>query len=73
MLVTIPNGASVDPFLLAAGMNSKWLKRCCVEPAELFDEPWCLFDRHEFQLSVAKAFRAPPDHRAVRLSRLADR
>ena len=57
MLVTIANGAFADPFLVVAGMNSKWLKRRSVEPAELLDEPWCLFDRHEFQLSVAKAFR----------------
>jgi len=37
-----------DPFLVVAGMNSKWLKRRSVEPAELLDEPWCLFDRREF-------------------------
>jgi DNA-binding transcriptional LysR family regulator len=47
-----------DPFLVVAGMNSKWLKRRRVELTELLDEPWCLFDRQEFQLSVAKAFRA---------------
>jgi DNA-binding transcriptional LysR family regulator len=47
-----------DPFLVVAGLNSKWLRRRRVEPAELIDEPWCLFDRHEFLLSVAKAFRA---------------
>jgi hypothetical protein len=58
MLVTIANGAFADPFLVVAGMNSKWLKRRRVEPLNLFDEPWCLFDRHESQLSVAEAFRA---------------
>jgi len=41
-----------DPFLLVAGLNSKWLKRRRIELAELIDEPWCVVD------AVAKAFRA---------------
>jgi DNA-binding transcriptional LysR family regulator len=47
-----------DPFLPVAGLNSKWLKRRRIEPAELINEPWCLFEAHLFLSSIAKAFRA---------------
>jgi DNA-binding transcriptional LysR family regulator len=46
-----------DPFLPVAGLNSKWFKRRRIEPAELIEEPWCLFDGRQFLSSVAKAFR----------------
>jgi DNA-binding transcriptional LysR family regulator len=47
-----------DRFLVVAGLSSKWLKRRRIEPAELIDEPWCLFERRQFLSSIAKTFRA---------------
>src|SRR5262249_4082260 len=47
-----------DPFIVVAGLNSPWLKRRRIEPADLLDEPWCLFDRPQFLSSVATAFHA---------------
>src|SRR5215468_2463802 len=47
-----------DQFVVVAGLASKWRKRRRIEPAELIDEPWCLFDRRQFLLSVAKSFHA---------------
>jgi DNA-binding transcriptional LysR family regulator len=47
-----------DQFLPVADVNSKWLKRRRIEPSELVNEPWCVFENHRFLSSIAKAFRA---------------
>jgi DNA-binding transcriptional LysR family regulator len=48
-----------DAFVLAAGVNSKWLRRRKIDVAELVNETWCLPPYDMFVGSlIAEAFRA---------------
>ena len=48
-----------DPFLVVAGMKSKWLSRRRIEPVELINEAWCIPANDGFVRShLTAAFRA---------------
>jgi DNA-binding transcriptional LysR family regulator len=47
-----------DPFFPIAGVNSKWFKRRRIDPADLVDEPWCLFSESLFLSALAEAFHS---------------